>query len=317
MPENPYEPAFARMPFNSLDEKEFYRYNHPSHMLYHGFEPGRWIDEYRYICNPDSWTFDPRPTYSNAPRAHGFSSHHTDDIWTRYDSSLPRSRQYSGLSRSAYRECGKTSISNQYKDERDTRVSTNSSRRSKKRAFPGFDSLGIEREQPKRNKKHNPSSSQKKVNESKTIDKTKALPEKPVTLEDALKSPTPPSSIGNPSSPLKVPKASPKIKLPRHRVPEVATDEETDERDKNLASPEEGKLSATVRERWRQRRAQDKCNRQPIESAEKACLWNGQGDRNYHRRGVSGKPLEEVPPRSSSIGFYSHFTIGRKMPFKE
>ncbi|XXG99833.1 hypothetical protein Hte_006174 [Hypoxylon texense] len=314
------------MPFDRLDEKDFCGYNHPPA---HKFEVGKWIGEYRYYWEPNYWGFGPRQTYTSAPRTRDRPPNDNDDIWTRTTrgSSTLRSKESSGLSRSAFGKSSDTT-SDQHREEHKARVTTNSSSHAKKQTLSAFDILGIEREKP-RSKRHDPSSSQKRENESKTINKPKAPSEHSVTGESMLRTPTPPSSIGSASPPLSIPTAPPKTKIKpsRHRIPEVTTDSEAGEsvgRDtlspkfkKPMTSTAEdgGLLSAVMRELWQQQRAEDKEDKQPVKPVEKAWLWNGQGDRSRHRRGASFEHLE-VPPRtsSSSLGFHSHFAIDREKP---
>ncbi|KAI0166793.1 hypothetical protein GGR52DRAFT_574758 [Hypoxylon sp. FL1284] len=287
VPEHVSERAFAMIPYGKLDDKYFY----PS-MPVHGPEAAPYLSDFRDRWTPDRYygVFGPRtdstPANTQAPRQGG--------------SSLLKS-----MDSTEYKKPSDKPTTHRNRRKHDTRAATNPPDKLRKHSFSGPKGHSPGQEQPKRSKKKRvPTPHQKTSKERDTSDHAKAPPEKLGTQKPPSPIPTDPvSPLSSSSSALGVPKVPPKAKLRRGRPAEVVTDDEADE-DNGGSSPSPWFYGgATLTNADEQL---DAYEGQSLASAVKARLRDA--PRGRKRRSVSALGRLEVPPRSSSIGFYSRFT---------
>ncbi|KAI1765910.1 hypothetical protein GGR53DRAFT_488108 [Hypoxylon sp. FL1150] len=316
-PENLCELALARA-LKDLDEKSFDDY--PPGKSIRDIKATVRTGEHIYPAKPSvrasSLSVASIPTRSHMSTSWDSPFNIDGDIWIR-NSSL-RSRPES-------RRSGKESVVDRSGDEHIAGLGINPSDKSTKRTSSKFSS---KQEQPQRsrNRRYTSPSQSLDNNDSVIFTRSKASPEKPPVLLGYLMFPPTPPSTASASSTMTAPRIPPKTEAKtrhsRHRTPEVSTDYETDNDEDSFpgirsvqltpsTSQEKLELPATARRKQQRRHRQGEHERKecPAKPAEKTWCY-GQGRRH---QGDSYR-LPEVPPRSSSIGFRSHFGIGPRMP---
>ncbi|KAI6089544.1 hypothetical protein F4821DRAFT_275952 [Hypoxylon rubiginosum] len=332
-PENLCESTPARI-VERLDEKIFNAYNYPLITSMHDFGAAKYAVEHVHDTKSDTWDFAPRKSslsdYSTSA-VYSSSSNSTRDIRTTSASSYTQSKHSSRRPRTASSVSGKASVVNQSDDEHSTGLGIKLPSRSKKRTFSGSSSYGNKQGLPETNRgRHYPLQSQNTDDESVIFIHVGPSPEKPVVQQHIMYPPTPPLTVSVSSTmSTMVPKVPPKIKTKvmhtHHRVPTVMTDYETDTDEQSfpsiksdkpvITSARKEKSTATTRQPRRRRGRGRQWQWQwewPVELVEKPWCFDRRGRKRYHRD--LSYQLPKVPPRSSSLGFRSHFGMSPTMP---